>query len=338
MDIQSVSKKIDELKAIILLAQRVFPSIEELFKFVGDTTPLLEEVNKAIQENLDKMPNAASKQLAKVTEATETATTEIMDTVDRITNELFNIISELETLKSIDEQRLENSVSMLRAVADGISAGKDLSPLLTDINNFISRATTATSDEHIDIISGIISRLTDIANEANTIIMALQIQDITAQQLAAVNHLLKNIQTRLSKIILHLNPSSGADLNKDIYIKDIHGTDDNIKVSQLHRSVAFDPDAIQSIEEKHTRQGDVDAFVEYLNNNPLSELNTNNGGSQGVSGVSEGQVENTADKEISHGHSDYDDSSSSIAASFEDNDNLEEFSQDDIDALFGGVK
>lgn len=327
MNIQSVSSKIEELKAVILLAQRVFPSIEELFKFVGDTTPLLEEVNKAIQENLDKMPNAASKQLAKVTEATETATTEIMDTVDKITGELFDIISGLEELKKIDEQRLENPIAMLQIIADGISVGKDLSPLLPEITNFITRVKMATSDEHIDSISGIISRLTDIANEANTIIMALQIQDITAQQLAAVNHLLKNIQSRLSKIILHLNPSASVDLTKDIQI-----IDDKIKVSQLHRSVAFDPDAIKSIEDKNTRQGDVDAFVEYLNNSSLSEINEKKIEN---SEESEGEIE----KSIFQEEKNKDDvDSENTYSNFEDNDNLEEFSQDDIDALFGGVK
>ncbi len=185
----------------------------------------------------------------------------------------------------------------------------------------------ATSDEHIDSISGIISRLTDIANEANTIIMALQIQDITAQQLAAVNHLLKNIQSRLSKIILHLNPSASVDLTKDIQI-----IDDKIKVSQLHRSVAFDPDAIKAIEDKNTRQGDVDAFVAYLNNSSLSEINEKK-----IENSEEG--EEKIEKSVFQEEKNKDDvDSENTYSNFEDNDNLEEFSQDDIDALFGGVK
>jgi large-conductance mechanosensitive channel len=72
MDIQSLLKKAEELKALFVLGQRVIPFLEEIFKFFNEIKPLLDDINKSIVDNLQKMPKA-SKQLSKVTEATELA-------------------------------------------------------------------------------------------------------------------------------------------------------------------------------------------------------------------------------------------------------------------------
>ncbi len=318
MDIKAVGQKVDELKALFLLGQRMLPFMEELFAFVGDTTPLLEEVNNAIQENLNKMPNA-SKQLSKVTEATEMATTEIMDIVDKITNDLFAVIDELEELKSIDEQRLANPVALLETIAASIANGKDLAALLPEINLFIDRMKNATSSEHSEIIGKTVNRLTEMTNEANSIIMSLQVQDITAQQLAAVNHLLENIQKRLSRIMQYLNS------DKDEAHKELEN-DEHIKISKLHRAIAFDPDAVDSIGKKETRQNDIDSLMADINSGKIIDIDEEQSGETDIDSLlSSFEQEASAD------------SKQTPAVNLENNENLEEFSQEDIDALFGNV-
>jgi len=54
---------------------------KKIFLFVSDIEPILNEINTSIKDNLKKMPKA-SKQLSKVTEATEMATTEILDILE----------------------------------------------------------------------------------------------------------------------------------------------------------------------------------------------------------------------------------------------------------------
>ena len=69
-DLSVLLKKTDELRALFVLGQRVLPFLEEIFMFVSEIKPLLDDINHSIEENLKKMPNV-SKQLSKVTEATE---------------------------------------------------------------------------------------------------------------------------------------------------------------------------------------------------------------------------------------------------------------------------
>ena len=311
MDIIALQKKVDELKALFVLAQRVIPFMEELFIFIGETTPLLEEVNKAIKDNLKKMPNA-SKQLTKVTEATELASTEIMDTVDRVNSELFTITDQLEELKTINEKILINPLQLLETVAEGIASGKNLAPLLADINFFVDRMKNTTKKENVEIVSGIIDKVRSITDDANSIINSLQVQDITAQQLAAVNHLLQNIQSRLTGIMAHINPAE--DKADDAF-------DETIKISKLHRNIAFDPDAIDSITESEHRQDDIDALLA----NP--DLLKTAGGDDGKS------AEDIANASSAAAPAAENNDSSGSSETVEE-DSFEEFSQDDIDAMF----
>ena len=101
-DISELLKKADELRSLFVLGQRVIPFLEEIFVFVSEIEPLLDEINKSIDENLKKMPNA-SQQLSKVTEATELATTEIMDIVDGLVYKSDIISANVKQMKEINE-------------------------------------------------------------------------------------------------------------------------------------------------------------------------------------------------------------------------------------------
>jgi len=313
MDIKALQNNVNELKALFVLGQRVIPFMEELFAFIGETTPLLEEINKTIQENLKKMPNA-TKQLTKVTQATELASTEIMDTVDRVNNELFTIIDELEELKTVGEQILVNPIQLLETIAEGIASGKDLKPLVTDINLFIDRIKNATHRENIEMVSNIINKVRNISDDANSIINSLQMQDITAQQLAAVNHLLENVQSRLTGIMDHIN------FDGDTKPKTKDGFDEAIKISKLHREIAFDPDAVDAITAEN-RQEDIDALLA----NPDLLL-----------AASEETVEDVNDVINSFASASNSGSTVEKPAVVEEaaEEEFEEFSQDDIDAMF----
>jgi chemotaxis regulatin CheY-phosphate phosphatase CheZ len=314
MDIKVLKAKVNELKALFVLAQRVIPFMEELFLFIEDTTPLLEDINNAIKENLKKMPNA-SKQLSKVTQATEMASTEIMDTVDRVNGELYKVIEELEEFKNNQEQLFNNPITLLETLIENIVNGKDLSPHIEEIKQFITRVQDIKNTEHTKIITDIIARVQDISDDANTIINSLQIQDITAQQLAAVNHLLENVQSRLSDIMKNIN----ADV-ADVAVTTGAKFDDSIKVSTLHRNIAFDPDAVDSITQEN-RQSDIDAML--ANPDLMLATETNN------------QAEKVENKNaLINASNPQNFNTPTTISSAEEKEMDEEFSQDDIDALF----
>ncbi len=52
-----------------------------------------------------------------------------------------------------------------------------------------------------------------IRTDVYNITLSLQVQDITSQQLAAVNHLIESVQKRLASLIVHLDESDLRDFD-----------------------------------------------------------------------------------------------------------------------------
>lgn len=224
-DINVLLKKAEELKALFVLGQRVIPFMEEIFIFIKETSPLLDEISSSIHENLQKMPKA-SKQLSKVTEATESATNEIMDTVDGVVYKSGIIATNLAQIKTL---------------ANGDE--------------------TITAEEFLRLVNNSEELLKSIKRDSQGIMIALQVQDITSQQIAAVNSVLDAVQTRLAKITRRLEAVEFADLVHTATGRSeqhVHSTSSS--VSTLHRAVAFDPDAVDSLANNMARQAEVDAL------------------------------------------------------------------------------
>lgn len=203
--------KINELRALFIFGQRVIPFLEELFYFVNDIVPVLEDINTSIYESASKMPHASS-QLDKVTEATEVATTEILDNLDGVLSKLNAIGSHFQTatndmvaIDSLDEEAFNLVKSSLKGNE------KELMARLTELHNrrrTHMRALRANA-------GGLEESLQDIRNKSNDIMISLQVQDITTQQIASVNHLIQSVQDRLSNLIDRFK-ISGADLVSEI--------------------------------------------------------------------------------------------------------------------------
>lgn len=256
MDISVLLKKAEELRALFILGQRVIPFLEEIFLFVNDIKPLLDEINTSIQENLKKMPNA-SKQLSKVTEATEMATTEIMDIVDGLFYKSDIISANLKILSEQNASSKANPLKIIEILSKAINSDTDLQEVIPQIVEEIKlykRSNDSQFNETITATNGIIESLKD---DSNSIMMSLQVQDITSQQIAAVNHLLQTVQTKLALI---MQKFQSADMDKLVQHDEEHNP--NTNVTNLHRAIAFDPDAVDSITKKDVRQGEVDALFQ----------------------------------------------------------------------------
>jgi chemotaxis regulatin CheY-phosphate phosphatase CheZ len=95
-----------------------------------------------------------------------------------------------------------------------------------------------------------------IKDDANSIMMALQVQDITSQQIAAVNHLLETIQGKLTAILSKFQHNGISDIAIEA-----NAYQEKTNVTSLHRQVAFDPDAVDALTNRATRQDDVDQLI-----------------------------------------------------------------------------
>ena len=284
LDISVLLQKAEELKALFILGQRVIPFLEEIFLFVKDIKPLIDEINTSISENLKKVPNA-SKQLSKVTEANEEAATEIMDIVDGLVYKA-DIISK--NLKNIEQNH-----SIVK------TEDADFNKLMIQNNDLLQ----------------------SIRDDSNSIMISLQVQDITSQQIAAVNNLLGTIQSKLGSILSKFQNSELSNL-----ISEKEEYSEKSQVSHLHREIAFDPDAIDSISEKLTRQDAVDevfrSHADLANSETASpdDIEALFSAAQSVPKPLSVIIPEPAKETVQSGDIDNRD---------------EQFSQDDIDALFG---
>ncbi len=350
-DLQILLRKADELRALFVLGQRVIPFLEEIFLFVSDIEPILNEINTSIKENLKKMPKA-SKQLSKVTEATELATTEILDILDGLSykNDLINSnIQKINELVNIKENK---PLDLLKLLINGYNNGSDLNGFAKQITEFVNVYENNLDKKISDILTNTKDINNSIVNDSSSIAMSLQVQDITSQQIAAVNNLLETVQGRLSVIMEKFKASELENIINDEFESHY---DSKPKVSVMHRTIAFDPDAVDSLDISKNRQNDVDEIFQKSENNISlaneSEIESSQDDIDQLiqnfdsekSTAQETKTENDIVSNDNTNNSNNDEETkvdnninSNDTTAIEDLGDLDdEISQDDIDALFG---
>lgn len=178
--------KLNDLKSIFLYSEKLIPVIQSLIDFMRDTIPLLENINHSIADSAAKIPKV-SHQINNVTNATELATNEILDLVDKMLNETQNSESMLERLLELEQEKAE----LIREVAMESNSPRAAELLQKYDEKYDNTA-------RLEVMLGVVK---NIKEYANNITISLQVQDITAQQLAAVNHLIDSVQKKLGSLI-----------------------------------------------------------------------------------------------------------------------------------------
>lgn len=211
-------EKLNDLKTLFQYGERLVPIIKSLVDFMQDTVPLLENINHSIADSTSKIP-AASNQIHNVTNATEMATTEILDLIDVISNDL----SVIEKINTENFSKTKDKFEALEALKKHLKGDKKGIEIIDKLKSLLF-----TSND-IESIEG---KLKKIKDNTYQITLSLQVQDITAQQLAAVNHLIDSVQERLSSLIQDIDNNNIAELSSI-----------RIKVPE---GAAFDPNASYS--------------------------------------------------------------------------------------------
>jgi chemotaxis regulatin CheY-phosphate phosphatase CheZ len=136
--------------------------IEDFIQHVRGVIPLLENVKNSIEESSSRIPKA-SMQLSKVTEATESATVEILNVVEAVTAQIEKSAREL------------NGVKQFVLSATGVPGCEAAAQAIASIEKMLAE----TKDNSMNIA------------------IALQVQDITSQQIAGVSHIIESIRKQL---------------------------------------------------------------------------------------------------------------------------------------------
>ena len=178
--------KLNDLKKVFVYGEKLIPIIQSLGEFMKETVPLLENINKSIAESTLKIPKATN-QIHNVTSATEMATTEILDLVDSLNNDLTAIektIVDILTKETDKEDFLLSLIPMLN---------KDDAE--TFVKDFLKKNSSS------EKLGKLLLQVGKMKNDSNSIALSLQVQDITSQQLATVNHLIESVQDKLASLI-----------------------------------------------------------------------------------------------------------------------------------------
>lgn len=233
-NMSQIFEKLNDLKAVFVYGERLIPIIQSLIDFMKDTVPLLENINYSIADSTSKIPKVTN-QINNVTNATELATTEILDTVDSLNKDLTVIEKTMQEVLTKENDKKDFLLSII--------------PLLNKENaaefveDFINKNSSS------EKLSDLLTQVGKMKNDANNITISLQVQDITAQQLAAVTHLIESVQSRLSSLIVDLEHSD---------MKHV----ENLEI-KVEEGVAFDPNA------RYTKSTEIQETVDSIINSEV---------------------------------------------------------------------
>lgn len=223
--------KLSDLKSIFQFAEKIVPIIQNLIEFMQEMTPLLENINSSITDSTNQIKRGTV-QISDVTNATEMATTEILDLVDEISNSLIEIENDVRVLS----EHFSKKNILLEKLLPYLNENKDALAIVDEIRTI----------ETENLFESLATKLAKVNEDSYKITLSLQVQDITAQQLASVNHLIESVQSRLSSLISEIDQTNIAD-----QVTTLQG--------KFPAGVTFDPNATYTKTEG--RQEQVDSII-----------------------------------------------------------------------------
>lgn len=199
----SVLARLDELQAVLVIGKRSVPFLEETLRFVREMIPLLDEVDESIRDSVGQMPSATS-QITSVSQATESATTEILDLVDSVLSHIDECMGRTISIAEYAEAVQQHDDDLHERLRDALRTGP--SSLLAGVE-----AAFNDKRQHLqqlrDKIEAQETALNAMRRHMTSIMVALQVQDITSQQLASVNHLIESVRSRMASLVNAMSAS-----------------------------------------------------------------------------------------------------------------------------------
>jgi chemotaxis regulatin CheY-phosphate phosphatase CheZ len=210
-ELDTILQKVSELKVFFDFGQRTLPLLDEVTGFVEQIGSAVDGMKALVQVTSDKIPKA-SEQLEKVNRASEQASNEILNTLDKM-------IATLEAMVEGDSGSIgpgDDIQKTAERVAQAVSelvekAGWDLDIVrLSNIwdAHYQSLKGQKPSDEAKQKLQG-------LRDDCTNIMMALQVTDITEQQIAmvigtiqAIADILKRLMDQLA-MSLQVRPKTG---------------------------------------------------------------------------------------------------------------------------------
>ncbi len=216
-NLSQLFSKLDDLKKVFTYGEKLIPVIQSLGEFMKETVPLLENINRSIAESTSKIPKATN-QIQNVTSATEMATTEILDLVDSLNDDLTDIEKTMVEVLAKETDKKDFLMSLI--------------PMLKKENAELFIKDFLNKNCNTEKLGVLLLQVGKMKNDSNSIALSLQVQDITSQQLATVNHLIESVQDRLSSLIEDFDNTKITEQDSNLNIPEGASFDPNARYSK----------------------------------------------------------------------------------------------------------
>jgi chemotaxis regulatin CheY-phosphate phosphatase CheZ len=171
--------------------------LRRMIDLVASVVPLLDTIRQSIEEGSGHIPRA-SQQLQNVSHATETVTMEILNVLDSMTQKINSAENGLAAVKQalVSKRTIEQQMSeRLKAFSAGSPGGGDLSSIAALWTQVVQGSGV---NDRVDAVE---QALAESKADSINIAMALQVQDITAQQIAGVLDSIEVVRSRLQRAL-----------------------------------------------------------------------------------------------------------------------------------------
>lgn len=204
-ELDGILEKASELKVFFEFGQKTLPALEEVGSFVQRIGPLVDGIRSLSAITSERLPKATA-QLERVNLASEKASNDILNTVDRMMNQIEDlkrqVRSHLSAENLVESSRDVNAA--IDAVAAKLPADADLASLLSawDLHRQSLSA--------LQPSTALSASLEQLSDDCTNVMMAQQVQDITGQQIASVIGLMQAVGDVMRRLVAEIGEAAPA--------------------------------------------------------------------------------------------------------------------------------
>lgn len=184
-----------EIPAAVLNGDTSKTGMRQLLTMLRALMPVLDNIKTTVENSSARIPKA-TEQLSTVTQATENATMEILNLVDDIGRRIGGTEERLRSIEEDLEKKQRSIMALMRLVGTLPAEARNLLQQGEQDWKTLSDLTVP-----IALLADVRSNLTSMHSITMDIAMALQVQDITSQQIESVRHQIESIRTQLAFVV-----------------------------------------------------------------------------------------------------------------------------------------
>lgn len=194
-EVEKILQKAAEVKVFCEYGQRTIPVLDEIAGFLNEISPAIEDLNAVLEVAMTNIPKAAG-QLARVTEATEQASTQILNTLDKMVATLDEVITSVSAgMVASDLGVATNKMAgIVKTLVEKSGWDADIVELSNAWEAHLRSMKMSGSTSNLERL------LKNLQDDCTEIMMALQVSDITQQHIGTVMGTIQAVAEELKKL------------------------------------------------------------------------------------------------------------------------------------------